>query len=126
MEQIDEKIKSLISTIESKNNECIVLKSKIGDKLCEINQAYEELVAQYNEKYTNFIGKKVLISWTEHNFTKSVEGYFMGFQFINEFGKFIYAKINKCKKDGSISLNEFPYYNLPEAEEITNIVLIKK
>ena len=125
MEQIDEKIMSVIDTIKRKEDECVELKAKVGDKLHEINQAYEELVAQYSEKYTNFIGKKVLILWTEHNFTKPVEGYFMGFQFINEFGKFIYAKVNKCKKDGSMSLCEFPYYKLPKAEEIGSIILIE-
>lgn len=124
MEKEEIRIKEIKESIEQKKKELDNLTRLVAEKKSEINSLYEEIADQYSrmEKYSSLIGKKVRISWCEYDKTKSIDGYFKGFQFVRDsYYKDVFPKLSKIKKDGSMSIVDYPYYNLPQAEIIVSI-----
>ena len=122
MEKEEIRINEIKESIDQKKKELDNLTRLVAEKKSEISSLYNEIVDQYSsmEKYSSLIGKKVRITWNAN--TKSIDGYFYGFIYVNEmFYKNIFPKLAKINKDGSKSKNSYPYYNLPAADIIVSI-----
>lgn len=124
MEKEETRINEIKESIDQKKKELDNLTRLVAEKKSEINSLYEEIADQYSsmEKYFSLIGKKVRVSWREYDKTKSIDGYFDGFIYIDEmFYKNIFPKLAKINKDGSRSKNSHTYYNLPTEDLIGSI-----
>lgn len=122
MEKEETRINEIKESINQKKRELGNLTRLATEKKSEINSLYKEIADQYSsmEKYSSLIGKKVRITWNAN--TKSIDGYFDGFVYINDgFYKDIFPKLAKINKDGARSKNSHPWYNLPTADFIVSI-----
>jgi len=124
MKKEETRIKEIEESINQKKQELDNLTRLVSIKQSEIKSLYDEIAYQYSsmEKYSSLIGKKVRISWIECNKTRSIDGYFKGFQFFNDhYYKDVYPKLAKIKKDGSMSMVDYSSYDLPSAKIIVSI-----
>ena len=122
------KIAELTSQIKARNEELEEIKRQANAKRLEIVDLYDQITAVHAEANKDLIGKKVRISWEScisygNYTTKTLEGYLEGFRTVNGFlGEMIVSPIlYKVKKDGSKSMSEYAYYNLPKIDDIKSI-----
>lgn len=117
-----EEIKKSINAVE-----CEIEKQK--DVLNSLNnqrkQLYRQLCAKLKEKFAEYIGKRVVITFQEYNTSKSVEGYLNGFEVYDMYGFEIRPTLSKIKKDGGKSLNTVPLWDSGNYESIIAIKIVK-
>ena len=117
-----EQIKESITVIE-----CEIEKQK--DVLNSLNnqrkQLYRQLCDKLKEKYAEYIGKRVVITFQkQYCIPKSVEGYLNGFEVYDTYGIEIRPSLSKIKKDGGKSLNTVPLWDSGNYENIKSINLL--
>lgn len=119
MEEIKKSINAVECEIEKQTD---VLNSLNNQR----KQLYRQLCDKLKEKYAEYIGKRVVITFQKQYYTpKSVEGYLNGFEVYDTYGIEIRPSLSKIKKDGSKSLNTVPLWDSENYENIMAIKLVK-
>lgn len=104
------------------------LKDKIYALKNEQLNSTRDFVKQLNWAMPIVKGTKVKITWERyHNgVSKTVTGFYNGFDVISDYKNYKPILIlQKVKKDGTMSKNQYPAYDVPDYDKIVDIEILK-